>query len=292
MAPNNYWMKLWFEILRDPKMGRLPDRLWRRVIELFLIAGEYGEGGVLPPVEDIAWTLNKTPAIINNDLNKIAETGIVYQADDGAWVVTNFKKRNAPVTARKRVSDYRTRQKENECYKSSNENVTERNDLSNVSVTKRNVKCNEGVTKDEKKCNALTEEQKNRLTEEQKNRLTEEIDDEDDAREREVSEIFKCYEAEIGVITPAIRDEILMFFDDGVSEEWFAAAFRESAANNARSWNYARAILKRWQADGKISDSRSTPRKGNNAHAGSAKSQESRLEEWRVLTREQQKRPT
>ena len=32
MASNNYWMKLWFDILRDPKMGMLPDRLWRRVI--------------------------------------------------------------------------------------------------------------------------------------------------------------------------------------------------------------------------------------------------------------------
>jgi len=26
-----YWIKLYHEILNDPKMGRLPDRLWRRI---------------------------------------------------------------------------------------------------------------------------------------------------------------------------------------------------------------------------------------------------------------------
>lgn len=50
-----YWIKLYHEILHDPKMGRLPDNLWRRCIELFLLAGELGaevdedDKGHLPP---------------------------------------------------------------------------------------------------------------------------------------------------------------------------------------------------------------------------------------------------
>ena len=70
MASNNYWMKLWFDILRDPKMGMLRDRLWRRVIELFLLAGQQGEDGLLPDVPTIAWQLNKSVQAINTDLKR------------------------------------------------------------------------------------------------------------------------------------------------------------------------------------------------------------------------------
>ena len=143
MASNNYWMKLWFDILRDPKMGMLPDRLWRRVIELFLLAGQNSEDGILPDVEEIAWQLNKSAQAINNDLEKIRETGIVARNDDGVWFVTNFKKRNAPVKNAKRVKDFRRRER----YEKSNEDVTE---------VKR--ECNETLQL------RYQEEQKNRLT--------------------------------------------------------------------------------------------------------------------------------
>ena len=143
MAQNNYWMKLWFDILRDPKMGMLPDRLWRRVIELFLLAGQNGEDGLLPDVPTIAWQLNKPVTAIVADLNKIAEVGIVQEIQEGKWVVTNFKKRNEPVDSRKRIKDFRQRER----YEKSNESVTE---------VKR--ECNEALQL------RYQEEQKNRLT--------------------------------------------------------------------------------------------------------------------------------
>lgn len=140
---NNYWMKLWFDILRDPKMGMLPDRLWRRVIELFLLAGQNGEDGLLPDVPTIAWQLNKPVTAIVADLNKIAEVGIVQEIQEGKWVVTNFKKRNEPVDSRKRIKDFRQRKR----YEKGNEDVTE---------VKR--ECNEVLQV------RYQEEQKNRLT--------------------------------------------------------------------------------------------------------------------------------
>ena len=143
MAQNNYWMKLWFDILRDPKMGMLPDRLWRRVIELFLLAGQNGEDGLLPDVPTIAWQLNKPVTAIVADLNKIAEVGIVQEIQEGKWFVTNFKKRNEPVDSRKRIKDFRQRER----YEKGNENVTE---------VKR--ECNEVLQV------RYQEEQKNRLT--------------------------------------------------------------------------------------------------------------------------------
>jgi hypothetical protein len=52
-----FWIKLYLEILDDPKMGQLPDGLWRSAIELFLLAGENGNDGLLQPVTDLAWRL-------------------------------------------------------------------------------------------------------------------------------------------------------------------------------------------------------------------------------------------
>ena len=54
---SRYWIKLYHEILDDPKMGRLPHALFRRAIEFFLMAGEYGRDGGLPALADIAWRL-------------------------------------------------------------------------------------------------------------------------------------------------------------------------------------------------------------------------------------------
>jgi hypothetical protein len=139
---NNYWMKLWFDILNDPKMGMLPDRLWRRVIELFLLAGQEGEDGLLPDIEIMAWTLKLSKSALEKDLERIAEVGIVTKTNDG-WVVTNFKKRNEPVDPAKRIKDFRQRER----YEKGNEDVTE---------LKR--ECNDAVT------NRYQEEQRNRRT--------------------------------------------------------------------------------------------------------------------------------
>ena len=124
MASNNYWMKLWFDILRDPKMGMLPDRLWRRVIELFLLAGQQGEDGLLPDVPTIAWQLNKSVQAINTDLQKIAEVGIIQETGDGRWIVINFKKRNEPVDPAKRIRDFRRRERYEKGDEKCNENET------------------------------------------------------------------------------------------------------------------------------------------------------------------------
>lgn len=203
MAKNNYWMKLWFEILRDPKMGRLPDKLWRRVIELFLIAGEYGKGGELPCIEDIAWILNKTPKVIITDLEKISKTGIVSKQDDDSWIVTNFQKRNEPVSASQRVNDYRARQKENE----------------------RNKNCNEDVTTRYKNCNVLTEEI-NRVTE-----LTELNDDNNDPKnknqEKQVKMLFDVFQEIMGyqpVVDPYLSQRIQEMIDDKITEPEYRAA--------------------------------------------------------------------
>ena len=71
------WVKLYIEILDDPKMGLLPDWLWRRAIELFLLAGENGNDGLLQPVTDLAWRLRVSTEKLTESLQALSEVGVV-----------------------------------------------------------------------------------------------------------------------------------------------------------------------------------------------------------------------
>ena len=135
MMPSYYWIKLYHEILDDPKMGRLPDKLWRRTIELFLIAGDIHLGGDLPAVGDMAWRLRLTEDELSLDLEQLERAGIISK-DTDTYTVTNFSKRQDKVSNADRQSRYRGRKRtellsgdDNETIKSqdSNDDVTTRN---------------------------------------------------------------------------------------------------------------------------------------------------------------------
>lgn len=57
------------------------------------------------------------------------------------------------------------------------------------------------------------------------------------------------YEREIGLLTPAIGDE-LREIEREYPPGWFELAIGEAARNNARKLSYVRAILQRWKAEG------------------------------------------
>ena len=106
-----YWIKVYHEILDDPKVGRLPDRLFRLMILVFLLAGEFAKNGELPPIEDIAWRLRPiTVEELLLDLEELSTSGIVHQ-DDGRWFVTNFSKRQAPISSSERGKKFRSRER-------------------------------------------------------------------------------------------------------------------------------------------------------------------------------------
>lgn len=223
MASNNYWMKLWFDILRDPKMGMLPDRLWRRVIELFLLAGQRGEEGLLPDVPEIAWQLNRSAQSITNDLEKIRKTGIVDINGNGVWYVTNFKKRNAPVDSAKRIKDFRQR---------------ERYEKGNVDVTEMKRECNEALQL--------------RYQEEQKNRITEEQIKDTTTSDENFAKIVTTYQEVCGVVNSITADKLRSAYEE-YEPQWIIDALTESAVQNKRNWAYAEAILKRWKVEGRNS---------------------------------------
>ncbi len=58
------------------------------------------------------------------------------------------------------------------------------------------------------------------------------------------------YEQEIGTLTPAVASA-LTEAEANYPEAWVVDALRLAATNNARSWRYAEAILRRWEAEGR-----------------------------------------
>jgi len=64
--------------------------------------------------------------------------------------------------------------------------------------------------------------------------------------------IFSVYEQNIGALTPLMADKLLEA-EKEFPDFWLREAIRLAVENNARSWSYVDAILKRWKREGKDS---------------------------------------
>ena len=117
----NYWIKLYIEILDDPKMATLPDRLWRRVVEMFLLAGRQNKQGQLPDDREIAWSLRVPTEELELDMVQLINTGIVQRTGTG-YLVTHFEIRQDAATPTERWKEHRDRKRKDEYY--SNEDQT------------------------------------------------------------------------------------------------------------------------------------------------------------------------
>jgi len=60
----------------------------------------------------------------------------------------------------------------------------------------------------------------------------------------------KVYEQEVGTLTPAIASQ-LSDAEAHYPTDWVIEALQLAATNNARSWRYAEAILRRWESEGR-----------------------------------------
>ena len=143
----DYWIKLYHEIIEDPKIATLPDRLWRRIVELFLLAGRLcpDKSGVLPETRQLAWLLRMSTDDLDLDMRQIESVGII-QSVPGGWLIVNFKKRQSAVAPAERMRQSRQRAQKHQYYgdatepvtlisQSSGDNVT--NELRNVTQINR-----------------------------------------------------------------------------------------------------------------------------------------------------------
>jgi DnaD/phage-associated family protein len=107
---SNLWIKLWVEILDDPKISKFPDWLFRYFIYLLLIAKEYDHDGLLQPVPELAWRLRLREEQITETLRALTEVGVVCE-DAGNYRIKNFSKRQAIPSSALRVKKFREKQK-------------------------------------------------------------------------------------------------------------------------------------------------------------------------------------
>jgi len=110
-----YWIKLYHEILHDPKMARMDSELWRRTIELFLLAGETGDDGSLPCLEDMAWTLRANTEQLEIELIELQKVGIVSVVGS-RYFVTKFAERQKPMTKAEYMQRKRDEEQRQEYY--------------------------------------------------------------------------------------------------------------------------------------------------------------------------------
>jgi hypothetical protein len=106
-----FWIKLYLDILDDTKLGTLHEYNKWRAIELFLVAGENGNDGLLPPVESMAWRLRLPPEKLAETLVALAQAGVVHETPKG-WVVSDFSKTQVALTSTERSQYSRRRKKD------------------------------------------------------------------------------------------------------------------------------------------------------------------------------------
>lgn len=130
---STYWIKLYHEILEDPKVARLPDTVWRKMIELFLLAGDEGKGGYLPEPGEIAWRLRCDQAELESILTQLENVGILTNTDDG-WLVTKFADRQDAETNVERQRRYREEKQRRTYYSNAPRNESLHNSVTNPNV--------------------------------------------------------------------------------------------------------------------------------------------------------------
>ena len=107
----DYWIKWYHEILDDPKMATLPDRLWRRFSELCLLSGRLfsDKTGELPDARQIAWALRMPVDELQTDMGQLIETGFIEKTKSG-YSIVNFEKRQRALTSTERSKQSRSRE--------------------------------------------------------------------------------------------------------------------------------------------------------------------------------------
>jgi len=209
-----YWIKLYHEILHDRKMATLDDRLWRRVIECFLFAGEVDQEGYLPTVSDMAWILRINEEELETDLNALISLGILEHRE-GLYFVRNFKVRQDKLPKAEYMRRLREQQQRDEYY--GNELQSSYHPVTNGNTDKIRI---EEIRKDKNIGDVFTLYEKN------------------------IGTINPLIAEQI----QSTYDEIPV--EDKYS--WFQKAITEASKSQARNWRYIHAILNRWIAAGKI----------------------------------------
>ena len=107
------WFRVYETLIDDPKVQRLPDRLFKALINTWCIAS--ANDGKMPPVDDIAFKLRLKPDQAIKVLGELTEAGFFDHPDNDPDTVTphnwNGRQFKSDVSSTERVREYRKRKK-------------------------------------------------------------------------------------------------------------------------------------------------------------------------------------
>ena len=78
MKPRQFsgrWFRIYDEVLSDPKIQTLSDKLHRFWFDCLCIASK--NGGCLPAIQDIAWTIRKSESAVASMVAELNEKGLL-----------------------------------------------------------------------------------------------------------------------------------------------------------------------------------------------------------------------
>ena len=108
-----YWLKLPHDILSMPRIAMLQDRLWRRFIELLLVASKTNKAGELPSVKEISWLLRHDIEQVETELAELAEVGALSIVE-GVYSVAGYEDMQAASKHAQYMREWRDKKKAGE----------------------------------------------------------------------------------------------------------------------------------------------------------------------------------
>jgi hypothetical protein len=122
-----YWLKLYTEILDDPKYFRLSDNAKLGMIELMVVAKRVDMEGEVPCIEDVAFYTRRAVEWWQPVFDELSK--IEYLVINGSeTIIRKFAERQAPVPDSERMRQLRINKHRNEfALQTSDEAVTKRN---------------------------------------------------------------------------------------------------------------------------------------------------------------------
>jgi len=131
-----YWLKLYTEILEDPKYHRLSDNAKLGMIELMLVAKKTGVCGEIPNIEDVAFYTRRSVEWWQPVFEELSK--IEYLVTNGSeTIIRKFAERQSAVDDSIRMKKYRELKHKNEfAQRECNEPVTNRNGDSETETDK------------------------------------------------------------------------------------------------------------------------------------------------------------
>ena len=106
------WIKLYTEMLHDPKLIKLDYQVKWFFVECLLLAGRLEKDGIIGTSEDVSLAMPKGEKGEDRKLKALARAGLA-QEKKGVWCVTNFSKRQMkPSDSKEAWADRKRKQRE------------------------------------------------------------------------------------------------------------------------------------------------------------------------------------